>query len=113
MGTPTYAVKIAPTAERQIKKLPRSEQSRVITCLESLTTNPRPAGVEKLSQQPGLWRVRVGDYRVIYAIEKASAVVIVLIVRHRKDAYRDLHKLDPAAVAKTLIPLLADITLSA
>lgn len=112
MGIP-YAVKIAPAAERQIKKLPRPEQQRVVTCLDSLTKTPRPSGVEKLSQTPGLWRVRVGDYRVIYCIEKAASLVIVLIVRHRKDAYRDLHKLNPQVVAKTLKPLLAGISLPA
>lgn len=109
MGKP-YAIKIAPAAVRHMKKLPRPVQARVVKCLEALTKNPRPNGVEKLSQQPGLWRVRVGDYRVIYWIDDAVSVVIALIVRHRKDAYRDLDKLDASIVAATLVPLLTGLT---
>lgn len=65
----TYDIRVAPAAMRQLKKLSRQLQEKVIKCLDGLSTNPRPNGVEKLSQDPRFWRVRVGDYRIVYWIE--------------------------------------------
>jgi mRNA interferase RelE/StbE len=107
-----YDVRIAPAAVRQIKKLPQSVQCRLLRCFEALSEHPRPPGVEKLSQDPRFWRVRVGEYRVIYWIDDEAAILVALVVRHRKDAYRDIHKLDPAVVAKSLTPLLSGISIS-
>jgi mRNA interferase RelE/StbE len=108
----TYEIRIAPAAIRQLRKLPSSVQSRVISCFESLSENPRPPGVEKLSQYPRFWRVRCGEYRIVYCIDDKTRIVVALIVRHRKDAYRDLDKLDPAVIAKSLTPLLAELSVA-
>lgn len=97
-----YVVAIAPAAEREIRKLGADAQNKVIECLEKLESDPRPNGVEKLSQDPRFWRVKAGKYRVIYAIEDDKKIIIVLIVRHRKDAYRNLEVLDSRLVAATL-----------
>jgi mRNA interferase RelE/StbE len=112
MADRKYEVRVAPAAVRQIKKLPRSVQQRLVRCFESLSEQPRPSGVEKLSQNPRFWRVRVGDYRVIYWIDDEAAVIVTLIVRHRKDAYRNLDQLDPAIVAKSLKPFLTGLSVS-
>jgi mRNA interferase RelE/StbE len=71
-------------------------REKVVKALVALSGNPRPHGVEKLSRDPRLWRVRCGKYRIIYWINDEAGIVVALIVRHRKDAYRDIDKLDPA-----------------
>jgi mRNA interferase RelE/StbE len=112
MGGDTYDIQIAPAAERQLKKLERPVQKKVVECLESLSTHPRPKGVEKLSQHPKILRVRVCDYRIIYTIDDKKSIVIMLLVRHRRDAYRDLAKLDPATLARALGPMISGLGLS-
>ena len=106
----TYDIRVAPAAQRQLKKLTPALQAKIVKCLEDLSANPRPKGVEKLSSDPRLWRVRAGDYRVIYTIDDGAKIVITLVIRHRKEAYRDIGKLDPTVVAKTLGPLLTGLT---
>jgi mRNA interferase RelE/StbE len=94
----TFTVAVTPKAERQIKGLPAAEGRSVAKKLRALAENPRPRGAEKLSQAPCFWRIRVGNYRVVYVIDEPTMHVGIALVRHRKDAYRDLDKLDPAAV---------------
>ena len=103
-----YAVHVGPAAKREIKKLAQPDQRLVIRCLEGLALEPRPRGVEKLSHNPRFWRIRAGNYRVIYHIDDEDEVVIVLLARHRKDAYRDIGKLDVRLIAAKLAPLLID-----
>lgn len=101
-----YGVKLVDAAVKEIRKLPRTAQKRVITCLENLSKDPRPSGVEKLSENPRFWRVRSGDYRIIFYIDDAERLVVALVVRHRKDAYRNLDQLDARLMAATFAPLL-------
>jgi mRNA interferase RelE/StbE len=102
-----YDIQIAPAAERQLRKLPPQAQVKIVKTFETLASNPRPAGVEKLSADPRFWRVRAGDYRVIYFIDDGARLVIVLVVRHRKDAYRDIENLDPTVLTKSIAPMLS------
>ncbi len=75
--------------ERQIAALPMSVQARVGAAVLALAGEPRPAGAIRLSGGDGTeWRVRVGDYRIIYEIDDPRRVVTVLRVRHRRDVYR-------------------------
>lgn len=104
-----YDVVVSPKAERQIKDLQQAEARKVLKALQKLQYEPRPRGAEKLSQCPCFWRVRVGDYRIIYAIEESEGSVVIALVRHRKDAYRDLGKLDPGLVAETLRARMASL----
>jgi mRNA interferase RelE/StbE len=97
---------VTPAFKREFKKLDKKTQKRVITCLDGMVIDPRPPNVEKLSQDPRFWRVRIGSYRMIYAIDDDQNVVIACLVRHRRDAYRDIDKLDARLVAETLKPLL-------
>jgi mRNA interferase RelE/StbE len=82
-----YRIEIAPAAERQIRKLETAVRRRVFQKIETLKSNPRPAGVEKLTGTD-LYRVRVGDYRIIYDIEDDVTRVLVLKVGNRKEVYK-------------------------
>ncbi len=82
-----YIIELTKTAAKELKKLERPIQLRLAEALESLTTNPRPDGVKKLSGVGDLWRIRVGDYRIIYTIEDEIVLITVVRLRHRRDAY--------------------------
>lgn len=82
-----YSIEIAPVAERQIRKLEPAIRKRLFKKLETLALNPRPVGVEKLSGSE-FYRVRVGDYRIIYDIEDNVTKVLVLKVGDRKEIYK-------------------------
>lgn len=81
-----YRIEIAAAAERQILKLEASVRRRIFKKLDSLAINPRPAGVEKLTAVDA-YRVRVGDYRIIYDIDDATTTVVVHKVGNRRDVY--------------------------
>jgi mRNA interferase RelE/StbE len=66
----------------------RSFAHRVIAKIEELATEPRPAGCRKLQGKSGLWRLRVGDYRVVYTVDDTQRLVDVVAVRHRREVYR-------------------------
>jgi mRNA interferase RelE/StbE len=85
-----YSVTFARSARKELQKLPSAVAQRIIERIETLTTTPRPSGVIKLQGDKDLWRIRVGDYRVIYTIDAASRTIDVSAVRHRRDAYRHL-----------------------
>jgi mRNA interferase RelE/StbE len=83
-----YRIEVSATAERQIRKLPRADQIRVIRVIQALATDPRPAGCRKLSGHDDVFRVRIGRYRILYSIEDRRVVIVVLKVGDRKDIYR-------------------------
>lgn len=82
-----YSIEIAPAAERQIRKLEPGVRNRIFKKIETLENNPRPDGVEKLTGTD-FYRIRVGDYRIIYEIEDEITRVLVLKVGDRKEIYR-------------------------
>lgn len=83
----TYEVEITPAARRQIKKLPHDIQQKVVAKLEELTLEPRPDGVKKLAGSDDLYRVRLGKYRIIYAIQDNLLLITVVKVKNKSDAY--------------------------
>jgi mRNA interferase RelE/StbE len=83
----TYAVEILRTAQRQLAKIDRQEQAHIIESIRALAGDPRPSGCKKLSGRPA-WRIRVGDYRVIYEIHDQDLVIVVVTLGNRKDVYR-------------------------
>lgn len=85
-----YRVAFMPSAEREFLRLPFRERTRIGCRVETLADNPRPVGCVKLSGGTGFWRIRVGDYRVIYTIEDKQLVVAVMEVAHRREVYRGL-----------------------
>ena len=83
-----YRIEVSATAERQIRKLPRADQIRVVRAIQALSIDPRPPGCRKLSGHDDVFRVRIGRYRVLYSIEDRRLVIIVLKVGDRRDIYR-------------------------
>jgi mRNA interferase RelE/StbE len=84
----TYAVRVAPSAQRQLRKLDPAARRRVQAAIELLGADPRPPRATRLVGGAGEWRVRTGDYRIIYEIHDEEVVVLVLRVGHRRDVYR-------------------------
>lgn len=83
----TYAVQILPVAARAIRKLPPEAKRRVQAMIELLEDDPRPPAAKKLTARPE-WRVRSGDYRLLYRIEDAVLTVIIVDAGHRREIYR-------------------------
>jgi mRNA interferase RelE/StbE len=81
----TYRVEVAPAALRQIRKLDPAAKRRVQAAIELLSRQPRPHGATRLVGGEGEWRVRTGDYRVIYEIQDTVLLVLVVAVGHRRD----------------------------
>lgn len=82
-----YRVDLTSKARRQLSVLPKDVQKRIDLRLLALAGNPRPAGVKKLQGQDR-YRIRVGDYRVIYQIQDEVLLVLVVEIAHRREAYR-------------------------
>jgi mRNA interferase RelE/StbE len=87
-GVAEYSVVFARSARRELERLRREVARRIIARIEGLASNPRPPGCVKLQGAANLWRIRVGEYRVIYAIDDNARLVDISGVRHRSDAYR-------------------------
>ena len=83
-----YTVTFVRSARKELESLPTDVVERIWPRIENLADVPRPAGSRKLSGRRNLWRLRVGDYRVVYAIDDRQQAVDVVAVRHRKDVYR-------------------------
>ena len=83
-----YRIELAPAAVRQLRKLDPPARRRIQAAIELLGTEPRPAGAKKLVGGEGEWRVRTGEYRVVYEIRDDALVVLVLAVGHRREVYR-------------------------
>lgn len=90
MSDRRYAVEYDPKALEELDKLDKPVARRVVQAVDELAGDPRPSGCRSLVDHPGLWRIRVGGYRVIYTIEDAVLVVLVVRVAHRGSAYRNL-----------------------
>jgi len=85
-----YRVEILPKAVKELGKLPRKDRLRIVNRIDDLAETPRPDGVVKLKGHNHRYRIRVGEYRVLYEIDDAVLRVLVIRVRHRRDAYRGM-----------------------
>lgn len=83
----TYKLEIKRSAQKEIRGLPAQEKRRIIAKIQSLADDPRGADSKKLSAQER-YRVRVGEYRILYEIHDQVLVVTIVRVAHRKDVYR-------------------------
>jgi mRNA interferase RelE/StbE len=83
----SYRLLIKASAAREIEALPRRERTRVVHRIRELAVDPRPPGSEKLSGEEK-YRVRQGNYRILYSIDDADASVLVVKIGHRRDVYR-------------------------
>jgi mRNA interferase RelE/StbE len=88
MGVKAYTVHYQSPAEAVLRKLSKEIQIRIIRKVDELARNPFPPGTEKLSAANNLWRIRIGDFRVIYSVERKELVVLVLKIGHRREIYR-------------------------
>jgi mRNA interferase RelE/StbE len=85
-----YSIILARSARKELEKLPPLVAHRIIEDIEALAQKARPPRAIKLHGNKDLWRLRVGDYRVIYRIDDPAHVIDIAAVRHRRDVYRDL-----------------------
>ena len=83
-----YEVAFARSARRELERLVPPLANRILSRIEALAREPRPPGARKVQGKQNLWRIRVGDYRVIYSVSDDQRVVDVVKVRHRREAYR-------------------------
>jgi mRNA interferase RelE/StbE len=83
----SYTVEVKPPARKELEVLPDNVLARVVRKLEALGDTPRPAGCKKLKGYKDQWRVRVGDWRVVYIIDDAAKLVSVTRIAHRREVY--------------------------
>ena len=83
-----YQLRIRRPAEKEIADLQPDLRQRVIDHIRALATTPRPPGCKKLSGEDQAWRIRIGDYRVVYEINDSAQFVEIRSVAHRRDVYR-------------------------
>jgi mRNA interferase RelE/StbE len=86
--TSHYSVELRPSAEKSLDKLDGRSRARILRKIIALAVDPRPPGVKALTDEQGLWRIRIGDYRVVYEINDAELLVLVVRIAHRSDVYR-------------------------
>ena len=82
-----YRVILPKSVQKELDRLPDDVGARMMARLRALEANPRPADVKKLKGRPA-WRVRIGDYRIIYEIHDRELVVIIITIGHRREVYR-------------------------
>jgi mRNA interferase RelE/StbE len=85
---PQYKITFARSARKELQALPKTIARRILAKVELLSSNPRPSGYKRLRGHSRLWRIRVGEYRIIYTINDNDLVVDISVVRHRSEAYR-------------------------
>ena len=83
-----YSLLLAPPAERQLRSFSSAMQRRLVKRMKTLQQDPRPPGVKKLAGADDLYRLREGDYRIIYMIQDEELIILVLKIGDRKDVYR-------------------------
>ncbi len=83
-----YEIVFARSARKELENLDKPLQVRILSKIEELARHPRPSGCAKLVGGNRLWRIRTGDYRVVYDINDSDHQIDVVVIRHRKDVYR-------------------------
>jgi len=83
-----YSVRFGRTAEKELQALDSPVRARILRNITALADDPRPPGVKRLTAADNLWRIRVGDYRIIYEIRNSELIVRVIRIAHRSKAYR-------------------------
>lgn len=85
-----YKIEWKQSAKKELKKLKKEVIPRIIKAVESLSINPHPTGSRKLQGSEHLYRVRLGDYRIVYSVENKILLIEIIRIGHRKDIYRKL-----------------------
>ncbi len=90
MANAGHVVQLKPAAERDLKRIKdRAARARIVRAIDGLATDPRPASAKTLQGDGSILRLRVGDYRILYTIEEAALLVLVIRIGHRREVYRD------------------------
>lgn len=84
---PAYRITALPAVDKDLDRLGRSVERRIAARIDALASNPRPSGVEPIAGKPGYYRVRVGDYRIVYSVDDRAEMITIVIVGHRRDIY--------------------------
>jgi len=84
-----YRIEVRRRAQRALDKLPKTDFQAVIEAIKDLAQTPRPRGIEKV-KSTGLWRIRQGDYRIVYVIDDKESLVTIVRVGHRREIYKAL-----------------------
>ena len=85
-----YRIELAPKAQRDFKALDGSIRRRIARRIDSLAENPYPQGIKKIEGEDELYRLRIGDYRVLYQVKGKILLVLIVGIGHRRDIYRRL-----------------------
>ncbi len=85
---PTYSISIKRSAAKSLKSIPKNRREKIKSSIDSLAETPRPPNCKKLSDSDSHYRIRVGDYRVVYEIRDKELIVLVIVIDHRSKAYR-------------------------
>jgi mRNA interferase RelE/StbE len=83
-----YSAGVKSTALRELKALPAKVRNKTAEAIDKLEINPRPSGCKKPTGSENRWRIRIGDYRILYEIDDTTRSVVIFRVSHRKTAYR-------------------------
>ncbi len=83
----SYSLQIKRSAVKEVAALPLKDRRRIVRKIQALARNPRPEGCEKLSGQDK-YRLRQGDYRILYSVDDAAEAVVIVKIAHRRDVYR-------------------------
>ena len=84
----SYEIVFARSARKELQALPNTAAERILVKIELLASNARPSGCKKLRGHSSLWRIRVGEYRVVYNIDDSNRTIDISVIRHRNEAYR-------------------------
>lgn len=87
--TAHYAVTFKPSAAKELRKINRADQVRIAQKIQALASDPYPQGVKKIIGGDGEFRLRVGNYRVIYTVEDGRLIILVLAIGHRREIYKN------------------------
>lgn len=84
----SYRIEVSKSAAKDLRKIDLQWIPKILTTIESLESEPRPAGYKKLAGSDHTYRIRIGDFRVIYDVHDDTLIILVVRIRHRRDAYR-------------------------
>ena len=83
----SYKLLIKPSAAKELEAVPKKDRQRIVARIRNLSVEPRPPGCERLSGHD-LYRVRQGNYRILYTVQDADLVVVIVTIGHRREVYR-------------------------
>jgi mRNA interferase RelE/StbE len=83
-----FPVLFSRSSRKDLESLDARLVEKIFPKIEALSQNPRPMGCKKLKGSLGLWRIRIGDYRVVYSVSEEPRLIEIMVIRHRRDVYR-------------------------